>query len=217
MKGMLIKDFKLLRNMRNSLIIIVLVAVTSGAYLQDASFVIPYLAFIGATFASSTLSYDEYDNGYAYLLSMPVTRKGYVTEKYILGFILGGGGWLAGAVISVAAGMVRHTADPADTMMMALLLLPVPLIFLSLLLPFYLKFGGEKGRIIMVATIGVMFALFAVGTKLAKKMNISLDGLIEGIFVMSTGMAVLCAIAVGIAVTILSFRISIGIMGKKEF
>ena len=90
MKGMLIKDFKLLRNMRNSLIIIVLVAVTSGAYLQDASFVIPYLAFIGATFASSTLSYDEYDNGYAYLLSMPVTRKGYVTEKYILGFILGG-------------------------------------------------------------------------------------------------------------------------------
>ena len=60
MKGMLIKDFKLLRNMRNSLIIIVLVAVTSGAYLQDASFVIPYLAFIGATFASSTLSYDEY-------------------------------------------------------------------------------------------------------------------------------------------------------------
>ena len=183
MKGMLIKDFKLLRNMRNSLIIIVLVAVTSGAYLQDASFVIPYLAFIGATFASSTLSYDEYDNGYAYLLSMPVTRKGYVTEKYILGFILGG----------------------------------VPLIFLSLLLPFYLKFGGEKGRIIMVATIGVMFALFAVGTKLAKKMNISLDGLIEGIFVMSTGMAVLCAIAVGIAVTILSFRISIGIMGKKEF
>ena len=81
----------------------------------------------------------------------------------------------------------------------------------------YLKFGGEKGRIIMVATIGVMFALFAVGTKLAKKMNINLDGLIEGIFVMSTGMAVLCAIAVGIAVTILSFRISIGIMGKKEF
>ena len=140
-----------------------------------------------------------------------------MTEKYILGFILGGGGWLAGAVISVAAGMVRHTADPADTMMMALLMLPVPLIFLSLLLPFYLKFGGEKGRIIMVATIGVMFALFAVGTKLAKKMNISLDGLMEGIFVMSTGMAVLCAIAVGIAVTILSFRISIGIMGKKEF
>ena len=91
MKGLLIKDIRLMKNMRNSIIMILLIAVSMGAYMKDVSFIITYLALIGASFTTSTMSYDEFDNGYTFLLSLPVTRKGYVLEKYAFGLLLGGG------------------------------------------------------------------------------------------------------------------------------
>lgn len=77
MKGLLIKDMKLMKNMRNSIVMILLIAVGMGSYLKDGSFLIVYLSLIGATFTTSTLSYDEFDNGYSFLFSLPVTRKSY--------------------------------------------------------------------------------------------------------------------------------------------
>lgn len=219
MKGLLIKDIRLLRNMKNSLVMIILVAVGVSAYVKDTSFIIAYLAFIAATFTSSTLSYDEYDNGYAFLLSLPVTRKGYVVEKYVLGFILGGIGWLTGTVVSAVAGAARHTMEPMDTFMIALALLPAAWIFQAILLPFYLKFGGEKGRIIMVVAMGGIFLVFALGAKLAEKMHVDLDGLTESLSAldMDMGMGILCSVGAGILLTLVSCSISMGIMRKKEF
>lgn len=44
---------------------------------------------ICSMFSLSTISYDEFDNGNAFLFSLPITRKGYVIEKYIFGIMLG--------------------------------------------------------------------------------------------------------------------------------
>ncbi|MCI9221078.1 MAG: ABC-2 transporter permease, partial [Lachnospiraceae bacterium] len=71
MRGLLIKDLKLMRNMGNSLIIILLVAVGMSFYNSDMSFIVVYMAVIGTTFTSSTISYDEFDNGNAFLFSLP--------------------------------------------------------------------------------------------------------------------------------------------------
>ena len=35
----------------------------------------------------SSISYDEFDNGNAFLFSLPITRKDYVLEKYIFGSV----------------------------------------------------------------------------------------------------------------------------------
>ena len=40
---------------------------------------------VTAIFAITTISYDEFDNGLAFLMTLPVTRKQYVAEKYLLG------------------------------------------------------------------------------------------------------------------------------------
>ena len=50
MKGLLIKDIKLMKNMRNSMAMILVIAVGMGAYIKDTSFIITYLSLIGATF-----------------------------------------------------------------------------------------------------------------------------------------------------------------------
>lgn len=53
MKGLLIKDFKLLiTNMKYSLLMIVLIAVGISAYTTDTTFVIVYLSIIGTSFTT---------------------------------------------------------------------------------------------------------------------------------------------------------------------
>ncbi len=217
MKGLLIKDIRLMKNMRNSIIMILLIAVSMGAYLKDVSFIITYLALIGASFTTSTMSYDEFDNGYTFLLSLPVTRKGYVLEKYAFGLLLGGGGWLLGSVIVTVAGAVRNTSTVTDSLMMSLVMLPVALLLLSVLIPFHMKFGGEKGRIVMIITIGLIFAATVLGVKLAEAMNIDLDAALEKLPVMGTGAVAVGAVVISVVILLLSCRISIGIMNKKEF
>lgn len=217
MKGLLIKDFRLMKNMKNSILMIIVIAMGMGAYIKDASFIITYLALIGVTFTTSTMSYDEFDNGYPFLLSLPVSRKGYVLEKYIFGLLLNGGGWLLGSVIATVAGAVRNTAPVRDSLMMSLALLPFALLLLSVLLPFHMKFGGEKGRIVMIITMGMIFAVVVLGAKLAESMHIDLDAALEKLPAMGTGTIALGGIVVGVVILLLSCRISIGIMEKKEF
>lgn len=217
MKGLLIKDIRLMKNMRNSIIMILLIAVSMGAYMKDVSFIITYLALIGASFTTSTMSYDEFDNGYTFLLSLPVTRKGYVLEKYAFGLLLGGGGWLLGSVIVTVAGAVRNTSTVTDSLMMSLVMLPVALLLLSVLIPFHMKFGGEKGRIVMIITIGLIFAATVLGVKLAEAMNIDLDAALEKLPVMGTGAVAVGAVVISVVILLLSCRISIGIINKKEF
>ena len=89
MTGLLIKDLKLMMMQRNALLMVGVIAVMVVMGGTDPSFVITYLTFIGVMYTMNTLSYDGADNGNAFLFSLPITRKGYVVEKYVFG-LLGG-------------------------------------------------------------------------------------------------------------------------------
>ena len=90
MKGLLIKDFKLLQGQKNFFITIIAIAGIMAIFMEDASFIIGYMTFVGSLFTLSTISYDEFDNGNAFLFSLPITRKDYILEKYGFGLIVGG-------------------------------------------------------------------------------------------------------------------------------
>ena len=214
MKGLLIKDLRLMKNMGNSLAIILLVAVGMSFYSSDMSFIVIYLAIIGTSFTSSTISYDEFDNGNAFLFSLPVSRKDYVLEKYLFAILMCGGGWLLGSVISIVAGAARSGLDPMEGMMTALVLLPVAMCLNVLLVPLRLKFEAEKSRI---AQIGGIFAVVIAGTKIAERLGIDLEALGERMPVMSARLGIVVALGVCIALLLLSCHISIKIMERKEF
>lgn len=217
MKGLLVKDFKLLKNMRNSLIMILIIAVGMSAYIKDLTFIIVYLAFIGTTFTTSTLSYDEFDNGYAFLFSLPVTKRDYVLEKYSFGLILSGGGWLLGMALATVSGMARNNVPFTEWIVIGLELLPFPIIMLSVVLPFYIKFGGEKGRIGMICVLGGTFMIGVLGGKLLKALHFDIGALAEDFSALGEGMVTLCANLVGVICLAVSVRISMAIMKKREF
>ena len=186
-------------------------------YSSDMSFIVIYLAIIGTSFTSSTISYDEFDNGNAFLFSLPVSRKDYVLEKYLFAILMCGGGWLLGSVISIVAGAARSGLDPMEGMMTALVLLPVAMCLNVLLVPLRLKFEAEKSRIAQIVIMGGIFAVVIAGTKIAERLGIDLEALGERMPVMSARLGIVVALGICIALLLLSCHISIKIMERKEF
>lgn len=217
MKGLLIKDFKLMKNMKNSLAVILLVTLGMAFYLSDMSFIVMYMAIIGSSFTSSTISYDEFDKGTSFLFTLPVSRKDYVVEKYLLSLLLCGGGWLAGTVFTMGSGIIRNGLDPMEGMMTALVLLPVAIVLSVFMLPLRLKYEGEKSRICMMIIMGGLFLVIVAGAKAAEMLGIDLEALGEKMPVMSVGMGIAVALGISAALLVLSCRISIRIMERKEF
>ena len=79
MKGLLIKDFYLATQNRIFLyltgaIVVAMVFMPGGS----VEFMIPYLAFMLVTDALSTISYDEFDNGYKALFTLPKIGRAHV-------------------------------------------------------------------------------------------------------------------------------------------
>lgn len=107
MKGLLVKDLKLVKNQGK---ILILLAIAMGAVfgIMDAnpSFVVSYMTIFFTIFTISTISYDEYDNGFAFLLTLPATRQQYVHEKYLFSLIMMGGAWAGGMAVSILLGLI---------------------------------------------------------------------------------------------------------------
>jgi ABC-2 type transport system permease protein len=217
MKGLLIKDFKLMKGQRNFYMIIAVIAVAMAVTLENSSFVIAYITFIGAFFTLSTISYDEFDNGNAFLFSLPITKKNYTAEKYEFGLIIGGTSWLFATILTVIIGVIKNSALPEDTLVTALVIIPVFLIMLSCMLPFQFKFGSEKGRIAIIGAVGLVLFVSFGAVKIAGVLHIDLDALIDNLPTVNMGLLIAAASGIAAAALFLSYKISVRIMNRKEF
>lgn len=218
MKGLLIKDFKLMKNQKSFFLLILAVAVGLAAVGEESSFIVSYVTFIGSIFTLSTISYDEYDNGNAYLFSLPITRKGYIIEKYGFGLMVGGASWLLGTVLSLVGGTIKGWGSPVDILMTSFIILPLFLIMLALMLPFQLKYGSEKGRVAMIGALGALFLIIFVIVTAVKAWNPDLIARLNAP-TPEVNMGILIAAEMGIAALSFFFsgRISLSILDKKEF
>lgn len=217
MKGLLVKDFKLLKMQKNFFIIIVAIAIGMTVLYEDIAFMIGFLTFVISLFTLSTISYDEFDNGYAFLFTLPVSRTGYTVEKYCFSLLLGGSAWIVSALLAVIASLLKEATPLSDTMMIALMIVPVMLVIQAVMIPFQLKFGGEKGRIVITAAIGLLFIIGIAVVKGAEILGIDMLNVINNLPTVNMGMLIAAATAAASAVWLVSMKISISIMNRKEF
>lgn len=215
MKGLLIKDFKMLKSQKQFFAVITLISILFLVTYNNMSFVISYITIVCSMFGITSLSYDEAGNGLAYLFSLPFERKTYVVEKYVFSFLLLFMGWGVITVLSVIVSFFRGMEFNAWEMGAASLsVIILSVLFLSVSFPIEFKFGAEKGRIGFIA----IFALFFVGFYyLAKIASLEpaelLDKLLSfPVTVVVAALCALCIVAVGI-----SMAISVRIVTNKEF
>lgn len=218
MKGLLLKDFKLVKLQKNFFFMIIAVAVGLTIINDDATFMLGFLTFVMSMFTLSTISYDEFDNGNAFLFTLPVSRKSYVVEKYVFSLLLGGGSWVLAVLFAVVFSIIQGTVSVLEVVMAAVVIFVIMLMVQAAMIPFQLKFGGEKGRIAMVGAVGILFIIGFVAVKIAEGLGIDLLNVgIGSLSTVNMGMAVAIAIAVDAVVLLVSMKISISIMDRKEF
>ena len=211
MKGLLIKDFRLMKNQQLSVLLIAVIVVTFLS--KDASFSVGYMTIIGALFPLSTISYDHFDNGQPFLFSLPITRKMYAIEKYVFGLIVGTVMCLMGtAVIIFRQGGAEIAAITAAFSQLAVLIL-----LLSVTIPFQFKFGPEKSRYVMIGMSGLITAAGFIIVKAAQFFKIDIISEAANLLNTRPGLSAGTLGAFVTAAFLVSVKISINIMNGKEF
>ncbi len=217
MKGLLIKDIRLLatqkRFLGTLLFLMLFIYITAGA---GNLMVGGYMMVMCSMLALTTVSYDEADNGYAFLMTLPVMRKTYVREKYLLGVLANGAGViLCGTYMAVSALFKREPIDFATALAVMAVMLLMSLFLLAVKLPLQLKFGNEKGRIVNMAVLVMFFVFIGVLAGIAQdsQLKMVLAGFIHNFGLL---LAIIGVISYP-ALLCLSYFLSAQIMEKKEF
>ena len=182
-KGLLKKDLYNLASYKTTLIIIVIfcgMAIIGTDAIYWGSVVI---GIIVGMISLSTFSYDEMAKSNRYILTLPVTRKEIVLEKYILAIgatILGS---LLGFVLTLLIGNIMNYVRPdnvidinIDTLLSTSIggLFGVSLIQ-AIQIPSIFKWGAEKGRIQMFIVLFVIALIGAGVGFLIKESGLSVD------------------------------------------
>ena len=213
MKGLLIKDFKLMQMQKRFFLLILLVGVVITFSSYDVAFTTGFMAFVSSLFSISSISYDEFDNGNAFLFSLPISRRTYAVEKYIFGAILGCCAWMLAVILTTLVGFFKGIYPDTEMWLSAAFILAIMFMILALMLPFQLKFGGERGRIALI----VCLVLVSVLGTLAELIGIDLATILDTMPTVHAGILAAILLIVSLLLLGLSCLISIGIVQKKEF
>ena len=134
MLGLMRKDLCLLLQRSRALAVMVGVGVLIG-FSTDGAFMIGYMTMISAILSIGTISYDEFDNGYPFLMTLPVTRKSYVLAKYVFCLLTCLAGWAMASVIFAGCRIARGTGFGMEQLAQTLAFLPVAGVLTALMLP----------------------------------------------------------------------------------
>ena len=216
-KGLLIKDWKLISSQRQFGVMVILFYLFF-TMTQQASFAIGYCTVMLALFTLTTLSYDELDNGAAYLFTMPIVRKDYVREKYLFAFLVTTIPWAAMNVISYTICVIRaEDLELAGYLAGSVATLFVAYFMVAIEMPIQLKYGAEKSRLVIMLTIGVTFILayilYRIGPDMLSNIAQTLDDLSESGIGAFFAIPAVCIIAV----IVISYFISKHIVEHREF
>ena len=153
MKALFIKDIRIVLKQQRVLICAFFAVITILAFATDNSmYAVAFVLFLVPTMMLTTISYDTFENGMSYIMSLPVSVKDYVAEKYILtvasSLIFN---IMATILINVVLSIGKGVGImPLELIVNAMLAQFMVLIYISLVLPVDIRFGTDKGMIIVV-------------------------------------------------------------------
>ena len=219
MKALFIKDIRIILKQQRVLICAFFGVITILAFAtHNSMYAVAFVLFLVPTMMLTTISYDTFENGMSYIMSLPVSVKDYVTEKYILtvasSLIFN---IMATILINVVLSIGKGVGImPLELIVNAMLAQFMVLIYISLVLPVDIRFGTDKGMIIVVLMAVV---IGAAGPMLS---NINVDSglmykLSESEITSVPVNTALLLMSVGGVFVIVSYFISVKLMKQMEY
>lgn len=226
MKGLLVKDLKLMMSQKYFLIMAIGLGSMLSYTADDVAFAAGYIILLLSMLTLTTLSYDNINGGMLFILSLPVSRKLYVKEKYLLAFLNLVFAAVVSLLISLGISTLKGSEIEVSNLLSVVLGTAVGVVFmLSIMIPLELKFGVEKARIALIVTVVAIFAVaFGVYQLLTNVLKIDVNNMIGKIIAQlpkpGAGfefMMIGIFLVVVILVLLISYVVSNKILSKKEF
>lgn len=169
MSGLLLKELYMARKYcRLHLVITVLFLGMAMLPSAENLFLLFYPSAMASFIPVTLLSYDTQSKWDVYFDTLPTSRAQYVSAKYLIGLILGELVLALTAVTQLLA--IRLNGEIGLNQLLPLLwgLQAITLVLPTLCLPPIFKLGVEKGRILFLVMIGIVFggsAALALGVE----------------------------------------------------
>lgn len=203
MMGFFKRDVALLTvNFRFYFIFILCFGVLAAFTDFASGFVSLYVMIFSAASIMNLFSYDDTNRWQGYAATAPGGRGAMVDARYVLCLCL------AGAVFLIQ--LLLDALDGRATLVMAGVYAGAFLLYAAILLPLAYRFGGTRGRLLMLIVIGVLSGLIAAAG------SAMILGRLAGQRYTGAGWLALPALALGLVAMAVSHRISRAIMAGKE-
>lgn len=216
MKGMLIKDFSLLKGAKQFFLVACIFAFIMLFFTDQYYFGISYLIIMFVMFTLSTIAYDEYDNGLPFLFTLPITRKVYVKEKYIFSLLMAVMTWVVSILLILILFVVKGNGkeEMLTLFLTSAAALAAGMMMTVVMLPLQFKFGSEKRQMALIAGFAVVFLCIFGGIRLVDRFG--MPGVFLKLSELSMGGVIAIVAVIVVALMIGSYLISVRIMEKKE-
>lgn len=216
MKGLLMKDLCLSFQNSRTFILYLFISLFM-AFSMDGSFIVGYTAMLMGMVAIGTVNYDEADNGFPFLFSLPTDRKTYIREKFLYCALLETAGALFGVVIWLVTSFLKgQTVDVAGELSFIISFVVSMYIAATAMIALQIRFGSDKSRLVLVLFYGVIFAL-ALFLKKVEGAERFMHGIVSVLNQAPQLLIVLCISAVLIGIEFLIYLFAVRTMEKKEF
>lgn len=216
MRGLIVKDIELMKQQKQFFILVLVMGVIWNLSGNTSSgFTTGYFTIITAIFTVTTMSYDEFDNGMPFLMTLPVSRKEYVKEKYLLGIALTGVAWVIAVVLALICNFTAHKGRGiSDILGGGTAMICIAVLMLAVIIPLSIYYGVEKGRQIAVVLWIILIAVIYALVRAAVISESILDAWLGGT---NLGKTFFITAFVTVMGYLSSWRISEQLMEKKEF
>ena len=201
MKGLLVKDLLVMIKSKKVILFMLFIGIIGG--INDISFATGYILMVFAILSLSTISYDEANHGLKTLFTLPISKSDYVKEKYLFSLIITGIGFVFVTILGCFS---------KSGFMETLIILSTALLLLALSLPFQLKEGNEKGRIVLFVVVFGCTFLFAFLNQFFSEFFESME---ETLNALDPTMFSVGLLITSIILYIISMMISIRIYNKR--
>lgn len=156
MKGLLLKDFYMMKKYCKAYLLLVLVFVILSFIDNQNLFLIFYPCIFTGMLPVTLLGYDERSKWHTYSNTLPYSKAQLVSAKYLIGLSTQSVLFICVAVVQAIKMKINGTLHLEEYLVLLTMLISLSYFAPAISLPFMFRFGVEKGRIMYSIMTGVM-------------------------------------------------------------
>lgn len=216
MKGLLLKDWYVLCRQWRVMLVFHMIYAAVAAFSGMAFLFAAMNVFIGMLTVQTVMVLDERSKWDSVAVTLPISRKEFVLEKYVLGLLSGLFVTFLTAGVMLAAGLLAPGKARFFGFPSMLIVFACGCLCMALELPVIFRFGTAKGRIWMVAVMALVGGMTGAAASLTDNGDMAKAeaGQIMENMTLLPAVGVLAAV---LAVVAVSFVISLRAYKKREF